>query len=140
MKICIYQVALIAVVFSVCKSLHCKHNDHPTKSEYDLVSAGKDIRSGLSDFMVQAKRFDDLHKKASSLSGDRKNKSVSGQRRSSIKRAQNHSANGSSQKDRQVKQTQHYLDKTLEQVHSATHLLKASNDLTEGALDNIVAE
>jgi hypothetical protein len=140
MKICIYQVAFIAAIFSICKSLNCKHNDHPVKPEYDLVSTGKDITSGLNDFITQAKRFDSLHEQASSLSDDRKNKSVSGQRRSGVKRTQNHSANGSSQRDRQIKQTQHYLDKTLEQVHSATHLLKASNDLTEESLGNIPAE
>lgn len=140
MKICIYQVALIAVIFSICKSLNCKHNDHPTKPEYDLLATGKDIVSGLKDFIEQAQRFDSLHQETSSLSDDRKNKSVSGQRRSGIKRAQNHSANGSSQKDRQIKQTQHYLDKTLEQVHSATNLLQKSNDLTEESLGNIPAE
>ncbi len=140
MKICIYQVAFIAVICSMSKSLHCKPNYHPTKPEHNLVSTGKNIKSGLNDFMVQAQRFDSLHEQASSLSGDRKNKSVSAQRRSGVKRAQNHSANGSSQKDRQIKQTQHYLDKTLEQVNSATHLLKQSNDLTEQSLDNIPAE
>jgi hypothetical protein len=140
MKICIYQVALIAVIFSMSKSLNCKHNYHPAKDEYNLVSTGKSIRSGLNDFMVQAHRFDSLHEQASTLSGDRKNKSVSGERRSGVKRAQNHSANSSSQKDRQIKQTQHYLDKTLEQVRSATHLLQQGNDLTEASLNSIPAE
>ncbi len=137
MKICIYQVALVVLFFSVCKSLHCKHNSHPVKSEHDLIATEQEIKSALDDFMVQAERFDSLHKQAFSLSADRKNKSVSGQRRSGIKRAQNHSANGSSQKDRQVKQTQHYLDKTLEQVKSAIHLLTKSNNLTEESLSNI---
>ena len=140
MKICIYQVALIAVIFSICKSLQCKHNDHPVKPEYDLIATGNDIQSVLNDFIHEAQRFDSLHKKAAGLSGDRKNKSVSGQRRSGIRRTQNYSANASSQKDRQIKQTQHYLDKTLEQVNSANHLLRQSNDLTEESLGNVPTE
>ncbi len=138
MKICIYQLALIALIFCLGKSLHCKHSYHSVTTENELPEVTHEIELGVNDFMVQAHRFENLHKEISAL--DRTDPSFSGKRRSKIKRTQNYSGNGQSQKNRQAKQTLHYLNKTLEQVNSATHLLEESNNLTEESLHNIPTE
>ena len=138
MKICIYQVALIVAIFSLSKSLYCKHSHHSVEPEHELVAAIKGIQTSMNDLLDQALEVDRLHSEASNFNS--KDKSVSGVRRSRIKRAQSYSATGYAQKDREIHKTLHYLKKTQEQIDSAAHLMKNSNELTHEALSNIPAE
>ncbi|MBI2345049.1 hypothetical protein HYV10_03190 [Candidatus Dependentiae bacterium] len=138
MKICIYQIAFIAAIFSISKSLNCKHNDHSIEPVKDLVTADKDIHASMRDLFKEIDRVEELHNSASRF--DSKDKSVSGVRRSRIKKAQSLSSNGSAQKDREIHKTIHYFKKTQEQIESAINLMKNSNSLTNNALTNIPNE
>jgi len=138
MKICIYQIAFIAAIFSMSKSLHCKHNDHSTQPITELANAVKGIRESMNNLIDEADKIKDLHDHASSF--DYRDKSASGVRRSRIKRAQSLSSSGSAQKDREIHKTIHYLKKTQEQIDSATNLMKNSNSLTQDALVDIPSE
>lgn len=139
MKLCIYQLAFIAVIVCFSKALHPKHEHLPAKVSghhlYDLI---EQIHSAGQEFIEEADKVEKLH---DHISGnvDRNEKKIDGKTRSARTKAHHESGNALVRKEQQIQKTHHHLEKTLEQLKSGLNLLKDGNQRTINALNGIPA-
>lgn len=136
MKLCIYQLAFIAVIVCFSRALHSKHEHLAKISGYHLQDLVDQISSLGQEFIEEAQKTEKLHDYTSS-NFNRKDKDHTGKKRSSIAKAQSEASNILVRKEQQIQKTHHHLEKTKEQLEAAIKLLKEGNQRTTNALNGI---
>jgi hypothetical protein len=138
MKLCIYQLAFIAVIICFSKALHPKHEHLAKTSGHHMHDLIEQIYSLGQDFIDEAHKVEQMHNYASN-NFNHKQKDHTGKKRSLIKKAQNEASNTLVRKEQQIQKTHHHLEKTKEQLESAIRMLKEGNQRTTNALNGIPA-
>lgn len=135
MKLCIYQLAFIAVIVFCSKFTHSYHEHLAKVSGYHLHDLTEQIDSLVDELIKESTMAEKLHEHIQGL--DDKDKNLNGKERSSVKDALSQASNNLVRKRQQVERSHHYLEKSKELLVSAVNLIKSGNQKTRDALSNV---
>ncbi len=122
MKLCIYQLAFIAVIICFSKALHSKHEGSAKITPDHLQLLADQISSLTEEFIEEAHKVEQLHDSTSSNVN---------------RKARTEAGNILVRKEQQIQKTHHHLEKTKEQLESAIKLLREGNQRTTNALSGV---
>jgi hypothetical protein len=136
MKLCIYQLAFIAVIICCCKVLHPYHEHLAKVTGYHLQDLADQIANLSNELVQEGTMSEKLHDHVATTL-DSKDKTLSGKERSSITHAQREADSTLVRKRQQIERAHHYLEKSKEMLVSAVNLLKDGNKRTKAALSGV---